>query len=550
MRKLLIIAALSAALGVSGAELRLSGVLGQSQPPEAAPIPCVAMRGAAFDKAGRLCSFQEDGRKLLRFIPNGDGWLLEKSFDASASLGPGCLQADAERLVYPGGDGAVHAFDPEKGAFSKLFALPKDTISFQLAPSPFGKGWRCLALAANCALARSLDKDAAWTKLFEVEAAPLKTKPEAIGIEPSSGDILIGRYWPDLSVCRYSVEGRQVLNASWPRAHTGTKTLALMDGMAWSLCQAPTPIPQSIAQLPTVKKIDASWTSWTNGIARESSGRVWLSCSQGVVGFDKRGKALGIRVGGVSGPSLLASSPDGALIAYDAGRMLKLMADDTPNAPLACNPEEPFRAGANWKSNAIAMQFDGRKFIVLDSRLKRLWAFDPWHTGWKEDTWLPLTEENAFAKPESLAIGNGSIFVSDGGEILVRKHPGEGPFSKLGIQAKGPIAANKANSLFLASGNKITACATSADGSVNELWSKDIDASSVSAIAAGDSIIAAIDPLVGRVSVISAKDGSPLASISALEIPGGMEPCSVCAMEPWVFVGDKAGKRILRFRLR
>ena len=112
------------------------------------------------------------------------------------------------------------------------------------------------------------------------------------------------------------------------------------------------------------------------------------------------------------------------------------------------------------------------------------------------------------------------------------------------------MAASKDGKLFIVSGGRISAYAITPDGACEELWSKESGSFDIAAIAAGESFLVTIEPFAGKVSAFSIKDGAQCASLVAQDIPGGMEPSSICISEPWVFVGDKAGKRILRLRLR
>ncbi|OGV67714.1 MAG: hypothetical protein A3K19_10775 [Lentisphaerae bacterium RIFOXYB12_FULL_65_16] len=50
-----------------------------------------------------------------------------------------------------------------------------------------------------------------------------------------------------------------------------------------------------------------------DGLWSFADGTWWLSCPQGILGYDARLRPLGVRVGGLSGPGLLAVWPDGLL---------------------------------------------------------------------------------------------------------------------------------------------------------------------------------------------------------------------------------------------
>ncbi len=531
---------LLAASGLCG-ELRLSGAIGQSQPNGAEPLPSIGMKGAEFDGDGGLWSFSEDGM-LRRFISKDGTWILDRSIKAPSPLGIGALRKIGGSIVYAGANGSIYSFAAASSSFSKLGTLPKGAIAFQALED--GMKFKYIALADGKAMAAKPGKSIEWQELFP-PPQPKKARVYSIGVEPSEGEIIAGASYPEMKVRRYGWNGEEHVSSSWPKNNVHSELIATAGGIVWAISN------EAIAlSAPREMRIGGEWTSKANGLARADDGSWWLSTTQGIIGYDAKLKPLGVRLGGMAGPSLLATSPDGTLIAYDSGRMLRFMADDGPASPPKCRFQETFRAGGNWKSNAIAMQFDGLKFIVLDNNAKRLWAFDPWRTGYRESSWLPLTEENAFVKPVAMALGDGITFVVDRGELLYRKNASEGPFAKTGLNAKGPIAANSLNELFIVEGGRISACSISPDGASKELWSVETGASCIESIAAGETFLAAIEPLTGKVSIFSSKDGSPMASLSSVDVQGGMEPISVCVMEPWVFIGDKSGKRILRLRFK
>ena len=541
MRTSIICATLLLAFSTLGGELRLSGVIGQSQPSGSEPLTSIGMRGACFDSAGGLWSFSDDGL-LRRFVRKDASWLIDRSLKPPSPIGIGSLQKVGNSIVYAGTDGGVNAFDPATASFAKVAALPKGTISFHALDD--GLQFKYIALAGNSVMASKSGKAGDWTELFKL-APPKNGRLYSIGIEPSGGEIIVGSSYSDMKVRRYGWDGKEHVSANWPKTWVHSEQIVFAGGIAWAITNEAISLSASKDM-----KMGGEWTARANGLACADDGSWWLSTAQGILGYDSKLKPLGMRIGGMAGPSLLATATDGTIIAYDSGRMLRFMIDDGPSSPAQCTPNEPFRAGGNWRSGAKAMLFDGTRFIVLDDKTKRLWAFDPWHTGYREAPWQALTDENVFKKPDALALVNGGVLVSDNGELLFRKHADEGPFSKLAIEAKGPMAASKDGKLFIVSGGKILAYAINPDGACEELWSKESGSFDIAAIAAGESFLVAIEPFAGRISAFSTTDGSQCASLTAQDIPGGMEPCSICISEPWVFVGDKAGKRILRLRLK
>ncbi len=522
-------------------ELRFSGVLGQSQPPEAEPLTAIGANGLACDLEGALWTFADDGR-LCRFVRNETGWWLERAVKPPVPPGAVPLREVGEDLMYSAQDGKLWRFSPATGKFAVLVQLPPKTVAGQ-ALEP-GQEYACLVLADDAVLGLPAGGGNDWTPLFK-PVRPEKGNLYSVCRDPAGAGVLVGSSYPDMKVRRYDWDGRELTSSLWPKPRVHSLRLVTAGGRAWALNN----LAVALGSAEEVE-LGGKWLERISGVAHTPDGNWWLATSQGLVGYAADLKPLGIRLGGMNGPSLLAAAPDGTLIAYDSGRMLRFMIDDAADAPLRCDSRAIFRVGANYKSRGAAMQFDGQAYVVLDDQANRLWRFDPDQTGYREQTWLPLTAENAFEQPQALALGGGRIFIRVRGEVLARPYPGDAPFAKLSLTAEGPLAANRDGWLWLTAKGRLVALAPKADGSFEKRWQTKIDPADVIGLAAGEEYVVLIEKSAARVVILSARDGSPYAALAAADLPGGLLPASVALQEPWVFVGDQAGRRILRLRIR
>lgn len=521
----------------ASAKLRLSGILGQSQPAETIePLPDVSMRGIACDPTGHLWSFSEDGR-LRCFGKEDDRWVLARTVKPPSSIGAGELQRFNEKLIYAGTDRVVYLFDPVSEMVEKLAVLPEKTLAFTVDRTQ--QPYRCLALLQDRLVGLDPGSSGTWAELFPVDP-PRSGKLQTLAVDPLSGEILIGTTWPDCKIRVYGKDGTEPRHPVSCRA----EYMAVIDDMVWGLLNGARTVT-GVTGPPTV--IQAPWSDLTTGLTHLPDGSWWIATSQGLLEFDALRQPTGHRIGGLSTLPLLSVAPDGTLIAYDRGRMLRLSIDAAPDAPLHCGWREPFRVGANWRSHACAMRFDGTRFLVLDDVANRLWAFDPWHTGWRQETWLALCPENTFKQPTSLAVGDCRLFVADAERgVLTRRHPGDGDFVPMGIAENGLLAANLDGMLWVAAPNQIDAYRVGEKGNAELCWQQNFGEETIKGLAAGESILAVIHG--NSVCLLAVTDGSLEDEVAPDCIPGGMEPVSIAILEPWILVGDAKGRRILRFR--
>jgi len=290
---------------------------------------------------------------------------------------------------------------------------------------------------------------------------------------------------------------------------------------------------------------------YPTGAAADPSGGTWISCAQGLLYFDRNGRA-GRRLGGFADPGLIAVGPDGTVLTLleGNGRITRSLADDFSDAPLSCNANEPWRVGDGWTGRAVGIVFDGDGYLVLDRVAKRLWRFDPNHTGWHEQTWTPLTKDGAFQNPRAIAVDDDTAYVLDGNVIrFVDLSDPETAGGVLPLPAD--ITASAVTALSAADGRLFVATpyiVFAIDLSGHELWRTATPFSGVTSLAARSDAVFVVDRSARRVIVLSTDDGRSAAALTSAEVRGSFEPVTAAVEGKWLFVTDAAGDRVVRFR--
>ncbi|MFZ2655922.1 MAG: hypothetical protein WAX69_13410, partial [Victivallales bacterium] len=466
------------------ARIKFSGILGQSQPEGMEPLPFIGASGVAMDRKGNL--WTADGKYLYGFTKmDGDVILAEKIPLKNPAVHFGII-SDGRKAFFISYDWKVYSFDPETKEISAVCDT-KDKAgkikSYCISPDGLEKGY---AGKGKVFVLEGVDVHG-YKSTGESIGVVLSLPPVpegqkwhycAIGIEPNSGDLLVGSYYPDAKTYRFGADGRQVIMDGWPRKGIFARYIINLNNLSWALTAGggATSLPATSQKNDDIRTIPPSWTEHANGLAANSEG-YWLSTSQGIVQFDKDGKSNKKRIGGIAGVRGMAVAAGGTVIAsVEAGqRMLRFSIDDEPDTTFTSNGNEPFRVGAGWTDKACGIGWDGKLFLVLDETGKQIWRFDPWHTGWKETPWMPLSEKGTFHNPVSMAVGN-KIWVLDDGRILEGEFNAPSSFRNAGMPEKdlegAKLITGSGARIVIASSAKVTAYMM-ADGGCRKEWEKE-----------------------------------------------------------------------------
>lgn len=539
------------------ARIKLSGIMGQSQPEGQEPLPFIGTGGIMIDKQGTLWTAIGDYIYGFR-KKDGEMVLAEKiSLITGVNYYYG-IKSDGEKAFLIAGDFKVYSFDPatKKTAVVCDISDVKDKLkSFCVFPSGLDKGY------------------AGKGKIFTLEGInvhgykengekgsvvfTLPPVPEgknwwygSIGIEPNSGDLLAGSYYPDYKIYRFGTDGKQVTAGAWPRELFSVHIVNL-GNLAWALTAdgGVTSLPLTFQKPDDVKTIPASWTMHVEGLAEDDEG-YWISSAQGISQFDKSGKPAKKRIGGINGVRGITVASDGTVLASieNGQRMIVLSIDDDPNTSLTCNANEPFRVGGGWTGKACRILWDGKLFLVLDETAKKLWHFDPWHTTGSDTPWILLSGNTIFRNPLSMAFCNGKIWILDDTKILEGELNSPSSFKDAGIPVltEAKKIAGSESGIVVSSSTKVTAYSM-ANGKYKKEWEKGgfgdiVDISSTS------EYVGITDKKDKSLTIFSSS-GAVVGKIKTEDVKNGFEPGALAISQQSVLVYDDKGKRILRFKI-
>jgi len=548
------------------AALVFSGVLGQSQPAGDDALPFVGTMGAALDSKGGL--WTASGGRLYRFHRGRTG---DRRLDRKVKCPPGVaprlpLCSDGKDLFF-GGANRIYVFSPNTPeAEPRLFCTAVGNITaFAVAPTGLHKRFaaraKCFVLSDDTVSAFAADGTAVGTVLELSRPPSVKWSYRSIGILPETGDLLVGSYWPDSKVYRFTPDGQQEAGADWPRKACAAP-IVTVGGQAWAMVLGGSAVPLPAAsgnRAEITHGLDEHWTFYCNGLALDPDGGYWMSTTQGLIHFDARRLPDGKRLGGIGNVRSLAVAPDGTVVAsVERGqRLLRLYLDDAPGAPLACNGNEPFRTAAGWTHRTADLAWNDRTFLALDQTGKQLWNFDPWHTAWREKPWVQRLTPNTLTAPRALSVGDLRFYLLDGAHLLtgITREPARMRDVKLSPEAKlaaftRMASANDDTLLFLAGPHRVIAFRRNGDRSLVQAWQTSAEFAGIADIAAGPGYLAVSDNAARTIVLLSSRDGKQLARVTEAVIPGKMLPTAIAARGPWVVVADTKGHRLLRFEVK
>jgi len=553
-------------LSARGFTLQYNGVMGQSQPADTRahvdPIPYLDTVGVVTDAKGLV--WTGSGTLLSVFSKNAGQLKLVREVQIPSGINPGAhLMTDGQRLYFAGAN-TLYALDTSniEAAPYRFCSLPDNWRAMAMAPSTLSKGfaakYKLLVLTGLTVIgidSNGEDRGPVITLPPPIQGAAYYN---TIGIEPTSGDLLVGGYYPDISIYRFTSDGVQVTNGGWPRNGFasnivnagGTPWALYMGGGAQSL---PTPLDPTNSV-----KIERDWTYYGSGLVDDGIGGYWVATSQGLCHFDKNGKALHQRVGGLPDVNAAAIDSDGVLIAggEGGGRLVRLMLDDDPDSSLSSNGDDAWRIGRNWTSHAVGIAADGETFLVLDDKSNQIWRFDPALADQGENAWSKEGSPAGLSAPLAIAVGDALAWVIDAGKILegpsidlskahVVTLPGAPDLSQYGL-----IAASGDSLICVSDGHTVEAFERKSDGSYDMLWNSPDPFSKVTGIAWTKGGVAVSDGGTHTITLLAASTGAQLAKLDSTAVPGGLEPGAIASEGSWLVVVDKKNDRLVRIRVR
>ena len=539
--------------------LAIHGVLGQTAFGAAPALPWTACAGAYAEGTARLWTMAGDRAYCFERDAAG-AWTCPAANVFPLPNGVRKMKGFAGRLIVISHDDRLYEFDL---ATRQAKLLTEVHFADGKTPRDFGVGKAGLYALGQDGTVRAWDPDGSGGRdLFKLSLPP---KADwwycAIDVEPVTGDLLIGSYWPDTKVYRFDVTGKQFPNtgtmSAWPQSgHSDVVCNAA--GVPWALDTGGG--GNALAAMPRglPKALDGNaWAGYPSGIAIFPSGETWVACAQGLLGFGRKGRPTGKRLGGLGDPGLVAAGPDGTVLALleNSQRCARLAADDAPDTPFASNANEPWRVANGWGGKAVGCAWDGKGYLILDAGgSKALWRFDPDHTAFAETPWTRLGKEKAFADPRGLAVGDAYCWVLDGAKLLqfgpgawdgvpreVTVPPG------IDLSAVVALCSSGDDRLFLATKTGVFSLARKGEA-WETAWRTDTAFQGIAAMGTSGGLLLVADRAGANVTVLD-EAGTVLARLTAADVPGGFEPVGISAAAGWAFVTDAKGHRVLRVRL-
>ena len=540
--------------------LTVHGVLGQSAVGDAPPLPWTACAGAYADGPTRLWTMCGDRAYCFERDAAG-AWACPAANVFSLPNGVRKMKGLGERLIFLSHDDKLYELDL-KTRQGKL--LTEVHFADGKTPRDFAVGKAGLYALGQDGTVRAWAADGTGGRdLFKLSLPP---KADwwycSIDVEPATGDLLIGSYWPDTKVYRFGVTGKQFPNtgtmSAWPKSGQ-SDVLCNAAGVPWGLdTGGGGKALASMARGLPKALVGEAWAGYPSGIAVFPSGETWVACAQGLLGFDHKGRPTGKRLGGLADPGLIAAGPDGTVLALleNSQRCARLSADDVPDTPFASYANEPWRVANGWGGKAVGCAWDGKGYLILDAGgSKALWRFDPDHTAFAETPWTRLGKEKAFADPRGLAAGDACCWVLDGPKLL-QFGPGawDGPLQEVTLppgtdtSAVVTLCSSSDDRLFLATKSGVI-CVARKGPTWEVAWRSDGAAfQGIAAMCASGGLLLVADRPGTSVTALD-EGGKVVSRLGAGDVPGGFEPVDISAAAGWAFVADAKGHRILRVKL-
>jgi hypothetical protein len=539
--------------------LQFSGVLGQSQPVGTKPIATIGMMGVAPDVLGTLWSMS--GQELLSFTSANDRYVVSQQVPLPAFPKLG-LQGDGAHFYYLGQNNKLYSIDPSQvGSVPQaLCTVDPNARAFAVAPNDATQGYAANAkifiLTGNNVTAYKADGSNAGVILNLPPPPKAAWYYCAIGVDPESGDLLVGSYYPDSKVYRYGADGKMTADEDWPRPGIAQQIVNI-NGTAWATLSGGGAQAIPDRWMPHNPSVESKWTQYPSGLAIGQSGNYWVASSQGLCRFNKNGISMNQRIGGLNGVRTLALPADGTIIAgVDNGQwQIRLSLGDEPDACFTSNANEPWRVGGGWTDKACAVVPDGGAFLALDETAKAFWRFDPEQINSGQKSWAKVAAPANLVSPRAMAIGQNIVWVLDKGTLLegnradlTTMHPAALP----GMNALSgviSITATNDNMILLADASTVKAFSRGADGVYKLLW-QNASFKTVAGIAVTPIGVVVSDSGTSTVTLLTTTSGTKINQLGAGDIAGGWKPGAIAASGSWAIVADNQGDRLVRLRLR
>ncbi len=518
MKRTLLIMALHAMItpGVA-AELKFSGILGQSQPESAPPLRQTSVRSSVNAPDGTVLFSNDDGvyalntkSRIAKKVNELNGILLTDGRKVFLRRNTIIYQLESQ----PNGMYKAKRFTDLRRGYNRVGIV--DVTNTQR----FGKLLKFFAYDAKNKQVFGWDNAGKELGVI-LNLADFNSKGRVLDVAvlPEHGYMVVSTEYPDLHVYRFDQNGKNVPGGIWPQ-RVPANYLALNKHRLWACYANARPLENTISGDKPLVLGDHNDT-YVYSVSSSGDDGYFLACSQGLKYYNlTRPKQCDYRIGGINNQMALALA-NGLIIGIRGNGIICLNLDDLPDSPLLNTGNEPWRVGGNWSSIGIATAADGQTFLILDSKLNTAWRFNPAITKWNDKSRI-VNLKLKLTNPTDIAMAGTTMVIADAGKLNVRCEL---------IKPIIKVDAFNDNELIVAGSNFV---ALLKHGKV--VWEQPLEAKDIATI--GDYVVVACDELL-----LLNKHGQTVSrapyNLSCLATSGR-----------WLVGMDPAKSAILRFKLQ
>lgn len=517
-----------------GARIEYSGVLGQSAP-EGTPalkftgVNALSGNGAneiIFGVGAKINTLAEDGTvRNIGAVPGGHA-VKQISFDG------------ADYYIYAANK-TVYRFDVKKGV-EKSVEFQRDYRNVAIAPHGLthGVGAKAKFFAIEERTVVGWDAHGRSVgKIIELPGTKGNAPFVAIGILPGCGDVVVGAYYPDCTVFRFTADGREVLDKGWPYLRHEQALLQIDGDKLWGFGgEGATEIKDNMSLKPLVVG-DGVYDIGIRGIVQSEKG-CFLGTTQGIKFYPKGSpRTASRRIGGLTDVTGLAIHEGRLLCATKHGMTLRLLADDNRDEIISSSGEGFWRINGNWTERIAGIASGRGGYLVLGGKLG-LWRNYPDER--RDLRWRKCESNIEFKSPQAVAANENEIFIVDAGRVFKSADVDKPEFRQVLPSVAGDVKFIAAQGSHIAVADENEICVMRDE---KEAWKKNelAEISGMSFID-GALIVAQGD----KVCAYALHNGALLSQIDAAQIPGGFRTGAVTACNNWIYVYDALNARVVR----
>ena len=307
----------------------------------------------------------------------------------------GCRLANDGVRIYAISDYVVVPYENEGGKWvaKKTVYINPAPMRIFVASTSSGWGAKGKFFGYNAKDGKVYAFDAGLKPLGAVFEPPKIEKGsgyKSVAVMPESGDMLLSTEYPDLTVYRFSPDGKQVYGGGWPLRgqYCASGGFALAGGKLFAMHAGISEVPERILSVGDLESAGDGSDMPTFGMASDGADGFYVASACGTKHYpDGFGTEAKRRIGGVGKLKSIAVN-SGLVVFITDGFLCAMMVDDFSDSAMLSNGREPWRCGANWVSNPEIIAAYGGGFAVYDSKLDCAWAFNPASDG--AERWVKI----------------------------------------------------------------------------------------------------------------------------------------------------------------